>query len=73
LAAIPAHASSGLIAAADAIATTAAETIAAAADQIVAAAVPVAVLDSNAVPAVRTVIRVATPDLRAALSSFPRC
>src|SRR5260370_5860560 len=65
LAPIPAHASSGLIAAADAIATTAAETIAAVAGQIVAAALPVAVLHSDAGPAVPPVIQGATPDPRA--------
>jgi hypothetical protein len=52
--------------------TTADETIAAA-DRIAVAAVPAAVLDSNAVPAVRTVIRVDTPVPRAVLSSFPKC
>jgi hypothetical protein len=36
-------------------------------------AVPVAVLDLNAVPAVRIASTADTPDLRAVLSSSPRC
>jgi hypothetical protein len=57
------------------IAIIAAETIAAAAvaGQIAAAAVPAEVLGSNAVQAVVNIVTAATPDLRAGLSSFPRC
>ena len=75
LAAILVHASSGLTAAADAIATIAVATIAVAvADQIAVADVPAAVLDSNVVPAaVRIVITAATLDLRAVLSLFLKC
>ena len=74
LAAIRAPASSGLTAAGDAIATTVDATIAVApAGQIAAADVPAAVPGSNAVQAARIVTEAATPDLRAALSSFPKC
>jgi hypothetical protein len=76
LAAILAPVSSGLTAAAVAIATIAVEIIAVvvAADPTGAVADPAAVLASNVADlAGRTVITVATPDLRAVLSSFLKC
>jgi hypothetical protein len=73
-AAILALDSSGLTAAADAIAITAAETIAVAvAGPIAVAAVPAVVLASNAAQVVDPVITAATPDRRAVLNSFPKC
>jgi hypothetical protein len=62
----------------DAIATIAAETIVAATialevDPTSVVAVPAAALDSNAAPADRIVTTAVIPDLRAVLSSSPRC